>query len=252
MGGDDEPQSCAHLNLLIGHIIVHHPRGVCSVILGGAGPPAQGEVGSSFPEHPHQPLREPLPASHSPALPHPSSALMKPFQLPILPKGTTPGALTVPEIPATNPSPACARSRAPTGPRIPVPSPAPSPWHGRSSALQVGVSHGRHDVGNSLHIHIVVVQSLWGCLRACFHQEETQPAAQVFRAACLEDKGRVGVHAQLPAPLPCCFLIPLYAQSSRVAAPKSLLSFPGEDQTSHCLHGMLIIPRIAPCPSVTL
>lgn len=44
--GEGEPWSLTHLNLLIGDIIVHHTGGVWPGILGGAGPPAGGEMGS--------------------------------------------------------------------------------------------------------------------------------------------------------------------------------------------------------------
>lgn len=57
--GEGEPQSRAHLNLLIGDIIVHHTGGVWPVVLGGAGPPAGGGMESSFPGHPCQPTSEP-------------------------------------------------------------------------------------------------------------------------------------------------------------------------------------------------
>lgn len=49
--GEGKPWSHAHLNLLVGDIIVHHTGGVWTVVLGGAGPPVGGRMGSSFPGH---------------------------------------------------------------------------------------------------------------------------------------------------------------------------------------------------------
>lgn len=187
-----------------------------------------------------QPLSEPLhlrglPALLSqlrsqalyPTLPYPtyplspSSVLVKNLLFFILPKGSFPASRTTspwdigsPRDHSTNRVPAPVFSREHGGLRIAIPSPAlcprhsPSPAHGGHTALQVGVSHSRHYVGNCLHVHIVIVQGLWRCLRACLHQEETQPAAQVFGTARLQDRGRVGVHAQLLAPCPrSCLLM---------------------------------------------
>lgn len=50
--GEDEPLSHTHLDLLIGNVIVHHAGRVGPVVLGGAGPPVRGGMGSSFPGPP--------------------------------------------------------------------------------------------------------------------------------------------------------------------------------------------------------
>lgn len=146
----------------------------------------------------------------------PSSALMKHFMLSILYKGSCPalgcptsGALPFPTITAQTVSqsrPFLGSTRAedlhPQPNALPPAQPLASPQHSRRTALQVGVSHSRHYVGNGLHIHIVIVQGLWRCLRARLHQEETEPAAQVFRAVCLLERKGVEVHAQLLTPRP--------------------------------------------------
>lgn len=193
--GEGQPLSHTHLNLLIGDVIVHHAGRVWPVVLGGARPPAGGGMGSSFPGHPCRPPSEPfhlrgLPALisqlHSralyptllyPTLPHIS---LKSFisidetpPLPILPDGncptsgaTKPWGTGSPCDHNTNHAPALACSREHTGLRITIPSPAlcpgtaPSQPRCRRTALQVGVPHSRHYVGNCLHIHVVVVQGL--------------------------------------------------------------------------------------------
>lgn len=66
--GEGEPLSHTHLNLLIGDVIVHHAGRVWLVVLGGAGPPAGGGMGSSFPGHPCQPPSKPFHLRGLPAL----------------------------------------------------------------------------------------------------------------------------------------------------------------------------------------
>lgn len=41
--------------------------------------------------------------------------------------------------------------------------------HKQKRSLHVGVSHSIDYVGYFLHIHIVIMQSLWGCLGASFN-----------------------------------------------------------------------------------
>ena len=66
--GEGEPLSHAHLNLLVGDIIVHHTGGVWPVVLGVAGPPVGGGMGSSFPGHPCQSPSKPVHLKGLPAL----------------------------------------------------------------------------------------------------------------------------------------------------------------------------------------